>query len=136
MAAKNKSMEVQEQQLVEQEGSERTRSRDTFIPRADIYETEDSIYITLDMPGANQNQIDVTLEQNVLTISGMTVHTAPEGYTPTYREFRPGDYERSFRLNEQIDRDKIEAVYTDGVLKLTLPKAETAKVQKISVSPA
>ena len=62
MADKNKSMQVQQQQLVEQEGSERTRSRDTYIPRADIYETEDSIYITLDMPGANQNQIDVTLE--------------------------------------------------------------------------
>ena len=136
MADKNKSMQVQQQQLVESEGSERTRSRDTYLPRADIYETQDSIHIALDMPGANQNQIDVTLEQNVLTISGMTAHAAPEGYSPTYLEFRPGDYERSFRLTEQIDRDKIDAVYKDGVLKLTLPKAETAKVRKISVNPA
>lgn len=133
MTEKEMAMEVQEQQLAEQDGSERTRSRDTFIPRADIYETEENIYITLDMPGANESQIDVTLEQNILTIRGMSSHDAPEGYTLSFSEFHPGDYERKFRLTDQFDRDKIDAVYSQGELKLTLPKADTAKTRKISV---
>ena len=136
MTAKEKAMEVQEQQLAQQDGTERTRSRDTFIPRADIFETEDDIYITLDMPGANESQIEVVLEQNVLNIRGMTSHDAPSGYELAYAEFHPGDYERSFRLSDQVDSDKIDAVYADGELKLTLPKAEVARTRKISVKPA
>ncbi len=63
----------------------------------------------------------------------MSSHGAPEGYSLSFAEFQAGDYERSFRLTDQIDRDRIEAVYADGVLKLTLPKAEKAKAKKISV---
>lgn len=134
MTEETKAMEVQEQEMVQTEGSERMRSRATFIPRADIYETEDHVVVTLDMPGAREDDIAITLEKNILTINGTSNHGEPDGYSLAVAEFQPGDYERSFQLTGEINRDGIEAVYRDGVLKLTLPKVEAAKARKISVN--
>ena len=136
MTKESKEMQVQEQEMVKSNGTERMRARPTFIPRSDIYETEDNVVVTLDMPGANRESIDVTLEKNVLTINANSIHGAPEGYELAFAEFQSGDYERSFRLTDQINRDDIDALYKDGVLKLTLPKAEVAKPKKISVKAA
>jgi len=133
MAEEKKEMEVHEQEKVQTEGAERMRSRPTFVPRADIYETEENVLLTVDMPGASEETIDVTLEKDTLTIRANSTHDGPEGYTLAFAEFEAGDYERNFRLTDRIDRDNIQAVYTDGVLKLTLPKAEEAKARKISV---
>ena len=136
MTKESQEMQVQEQEMVKSNGSERMRALPTFIPRSDIYETEDNVVVTLDMPGANEDSIEVTLEKNILTINANSVHNAPEGYELGFAEFQTGDYERSFRLTDQINRDAIEALYKDGVLKLTLPKAEVAKPRKISVKAA
>jgi len=136
MTETTKALEVQEQSLAESDGMERTRSELTFIPRSDIYETEDNLYLTLDMPGASEGKIDITLEQNILTISGISSNDVPEGYSLTYSEFQDGDYERRFRLTDRIDRDNIEARFQNGVLKITLPKAEEARTRKISVKYA
>ncbi|NQU29532.1 MAG: Hsp20/alpha crystallin family protein [Anaerolineae bacterium] len=133
MAEETKSMTVQEQEMVETNGNERMRSRATFIPRSDIYETEENVYVIVDMPGASEDSIDITLEKNILTINGISSYSDPEGYSLAFTEFQAGDYERSFRLTDQIDREGIEALFQDGVLKLTLPKAEVAKTKKISV---
>lgn len=134
MSDNNQTMEIQEQEVVEHNGSEPMRSQLTFVPRADIYETEEDVVIMLDMPGTGEDSIDITLENHTLTINGMSNHTALENHTLVFAEYRPGDYERSFRLNDQIDREKIAAKYQDGVLKLTLPKLEQAKVRKITVN--
>jgi HSP20 family molecular chaperone IbpA len=136
MTEESKEMQVQEQEMVKSNGSERMRALPTFIPRSDIYETEDNVVVTLDMPGASEDSIEVTLEKNILTINANSVHNAPEGYELGFAEFQTGDYERSFRLTDQINRDAIEALYKDGVLKLTLPKSEVAKPRKISVKAA
>lgn len=133
MAEEIKAMQVQEQELVPTEGTERIREQITFVPRADIYETDESIYLFVDMPGVSEDGIDITLEKNILTINGNTTQVAPEGYSLAFTEYEGGDYERSFRLATLIERDGIEAVYMDGVLRLVLPKAEEAKVRKISI---
>lgn len=133
MAKETKAMEVQEQEQLPVEQSERMRECPCFIPRSDIMETEDQYLLALDMPGVEEGSIDITLEKHVLTISGQTVQEAPEGYSLAHAEFRNGDYERSFRITNAIDRDAIEAVFQDGVLRLMLPKAEEAKARKISV---
>jgi HSP20 family protein len=133
MAEEKKEMEVHEQEKVQTEGAERMRSRPTFVPRSDIYETEECVLLALDIPGVREESIDVTLDKDTLTIRANSSHDGPEGYTLAFTEFEAGDYERSFRLTDQIDKDKIEAVYSDGVLKLTLPKAEQAKARKISI---
>jgi HSP20 family molecular chaperone IbpA len=133
MTEESKAMQLQEQEMVKSNGTERMRARATFIPRADIYETEDNVVVTVDMPGASQDTINITLEKNILTITADSIHGSPAGYALAFAEFEAGDYERSFGLTDQINQEAIEALYKDGVLKLTLPKAEVAKARKISV---
>lgn len=134
MATENKELEVQKQELVQNGEFERLSPKTTFVPRADIYETEEDVVVILDMPGGNQDSIDITLENNILSITGESTFEAPEGYSEVFSEYETGDYERSFRITDQIDRQKIDATYKDGVLFLTLPKAEKAKAQKISIN--
>lgn len=115
------------------QSSERTRSGKIFTPPVDIYETSDDIVVLADMPGVDEKSIDITLEQNVLTIEGRLDEVSPQGFNLGYWEYEIGDYQRSFTLNDTIDRDKIEANYKNGVLKLRLPKVEPAKPRKINV---
>ena len=132
MAENTKEMELQEQELVQEE-TERTRECRCFVPRADIYEVEDEIILALDMPGINENAFEITLEKNILNVKGYAQIEDPDEYTLTLAEYETGDYERSFRVSDEIAKDKIEAVYKEGVLRLTLPKAEQAKARKIAV---
>ena len=133
MAKKDQAMEVQKQEEAPAEELERTRSHRSFVPRADIYETNKEIFVLADVPGANENTIDITLEKNVLTINAYIEPTIPSGFDVAYAEYEEGDYQRSFRLSDEIDRDKIEATVTEGVLRLRLPKSQEAKTKKISV---
>jgi HSP20 family protein len=134
MAEETKDLQVQEteKQEVVESGAERTRDRACFVPRADIYETNDGITVVADMPGVDENSVDITLEQNVLTINGYTTPVEPGGYRLAYAEYQVGDYQRRFTISEQIDRDKIEAVVKDGVLRLHLPRVEPT-TRKIAV---
>lgn len=133
MTEKEQAMEIKDQKQVPAETTERTRDWPCFIPRADIFETEDAYLIKLDMPGVDENKIDITLEKNTLTINGYSNVERPQGYSLAAAEYRIGDYERSFRLTDKINQEDIEAAYEDGVLKLNLPKAEEAKARKIQV---
>lgn len=115
------------------DGGERTRARPVFVPRADIYETKDAIVLLAEMPGVTPEGVDVTLEKRVLTIHGHVAEQEHPGYRQIYAEYAEGDYERSFTLSEDIDRNGIEASHSNGVLRLVLPKAESAKAKKIQV---
>jgi len=115
------------------EGAERTREVRCFVPRADIYEIEDQVVIVADVPGAGEDSIDITIEKDVLTINAYIDSVDPESYSLTYAEYGSGDYQRSFKLSSEIDREKIEATIKDGVLRLFLPKAPEAQTRKISV---
>ena len=86
-----------------------------------------------DMPGVNESEIEITLEKDRLTIHGPVADRAPEGYRPIYSEFCIGDFERTFVLSNEIDRDGIEATFKNGVLRLSLPKAETSKARRIAI---
>jgi HSP20 family protein len=126
MAEETMDLQVQEteKQEVVESGAERTRERACFMPRADICETNDSITVVADMSGVDENSVDITLEQDILTISGYTALGGPQGYRLAYAEYQVGDYQRRFTLSDKIDRDKIEATMKDGVLRLRLPKVE------------
>ena len=113
------------------ECAERTR---VFTPRVDIRETENEVVLVADLPGVDEKTVDIDLEGSELTIRARTVPEAGEGYSPTYREYEGGSYERSFTLGDTIDRDGIAAVVKDGVLQLTLPKAKEARPTRIAVT--
>jgi HSP20 family protein len=108
-------------------------SRPVFLPPADIYETRDNIVVLAEMPGVAPDGVDITLERRVLTIRGRSAANEHAGYQRVYNEYADGDYERSFTLSENIDRDRIEATLKNGVLHLVLPKAETAKARRIEL---
>lgn len=115
---------------------EQTRSEHLFTPAVDIYENDDHISLVADMPGVDKESVDITLENNILMVEGRVNQDPPEGYELSYSEYQVGDYQRSFRISDAIDRDKIVAKVKDGVLYVTLPKAEPAKARKIKVDMA
>ena len=133
MIKKNQAMEIHKQNEAPSDEMERTRSRRTFVPRADIYETDKEIIVLADVPGSNEKTVDITLEKNVLSITAYVEAAIPNGFDVAYAEYEEGDYQRSFRLSDEINRDKIEAVVSEGVLRLRLPKVQEAKTKKIAV---
>ena len=133
MAKETQAMEIQHQESAPTEEMERTRARRCFVPKADIYETDHEIIVLADIPGANEKKVDITLEKNILSISATIEPVRTNGYELTYAEYEEGDFQRSFRLSDEIDRDRIEAAVRDGVLQLRLPKAQGAAARKITV---
>lgn len=115
------------------QAAERMAERNVFMPRADIYETPGSVVVLADMPGVDDTSVDITVENDVLTIRGKV--DAPEfsGRKPAYAEYDVGDYERTFTISPEIDREQIEASVRNGVLCLTLPKASQARLHKIAI---
>jgi HSP20 family molecular chaperone IbpA len=127
----DKTMELEKTKTLR--APETSRYRRTFIPRVDIYETEDSIVLLADMPGVSEDSIDITLERDQLNIKGYVNMTDLADYEQRYSEYAIGDYRRSFTLSDEVNKDEIEATLKNGVLKISLTKAETAKLRKISV---
>ncbi|HEV8114374.1 MAG TPA: Hsp20/alpha crystallin family protein [Planctomycetota bacterium] len=110
-----------------------TRERPVFAPRTDIYESEGSVVLVADMPGVDDQSVEVTLEDDVLTIVGHTQDAAPAGYKRIYAEFEQGDYRRSFVLSERADAAAIQASVKNGVLRVEVPKVKPAQ-RRIQVS--
>ncbi|RME61613.1 MAG: Hsp20/alpha crystallin family protein [Alphaproteobacteria bacterium] len=110
-----------------------TRTGIIYRPNTDIYETADHVVLVADMPGVSPQDVDVTLERQVLTIRGRLHAERPSGYRPIYAEYGEGDFERVFTLSQEIDRDRIEARHNNGTLVLKLPKADAAKTKKIAI---
>ncbi len=133
MSDSEKTLDAEKQQVALSEGTELTRDRITFLPRSDIYETNDALVLLMDIPGAREEDIDITLEKNILTVNALVDPKEPENYALALQEYEVGDYQRSFRLSNEIDQDRIEASYQHGVLRLVLPKAEAAKAKKIAI---
>ncbi len=106
----------------------------TFRPEIDIRETPEAYIVVADVPGATAEAVDITLDQGVLTFRATVPTREPAGARRVVREYGVGHYERSFRIGEGVDTDKIGAEVKDGVLTLTLPKAETTRARKIQVA--
>jgi HSP20 family molecular chaperone IbpA len=113
---------------------EMTQDRPVYVPSADIYEDGNAVTVYADMPGVNEKNVDITLEDDVLTIIGHQDAQGPDNMELVYQGYTPGIYRRSFTLGVAVDRKKISAKIKNGVLTLVLPKAAEAKPRKISVS--
>lgn len=110
-----------------------TRTLPVLTPATDLYETDREITIVADMPGVDNAQLNVTLENDVLTISGRADATEPAGSEVLYREFGPAEFQCNFTLTGEIDREKISAKVGQGVLRVVLPKAQKAQARRIEV---
>ena len=119
------------QEVAAQEG---TRPGRRFVPEVDIYETPEMLHLWADMPGVDEKSVHLNLADGVLTIEGNVGVKDYENLAPVYTEYNVGNYLRRFTLSNDIDTDKITARVTNGVLQLTLPKAERAKPRRINVT--
>ena len=105
-----------------------------WSPTVDATETEDKIVVSAELPGLSREDIKITLKEGVLTIEGeKQSDSESKEENPQWTERRYGKFSRSFNLPSEIDAGKVSAVCKDGVLKLTLPKAEEAKPKEIEV---
>ena len=130
----DKSKDLQKKEADKTDIAERTRAAKIYNPDVDIIEGKDKIVVIADMPGVNESSVDITLDDNVLTIYGRVDWNIPDKMKLTHAEYGIGDYQRIFTISGEINREKIEANVKDGVLRLTMPKNDAPKMRKITVN--
>lgn len=109
------------------------RPEGVYTPPLDIHEIADGLVLEADLPGVSPDHLEVRVEDNVLVIYGKTTWPVPEGARLLHEEVRPGDFQRSFILSDEVDTERISADFNLGVLRLTLPKASKARPRRIEV---
>lgn len=102
-------------------------------PHVDLVEQEHAFTMHVEMPGVDHHSVDISVERNLLTITGNAEFTAPEGARPVSGDFSRRIYQRAFQLSDEIDQASIQAEMKNGVLTLTLPKTQRAQRASIPV---
>ena len=106
-----------------------------WAPRVDIAETDENVVVTAELPGVNQDNVDITVVNDVLTLKGEKKdekEIKKENYHRIERSY--GSFQRSVSLPTGVQADKAKATYKDGVLSITIPKAEEAKPKSIKIN--
>lgn len=105
-----------------------------FVPAIDVRQEKDNVVVETTLPGIDPEKIDISIENDVLTVSGHTEEKKEVKREDYYRkEIREGSFSRSVILPMGVKADRAEAIYDKGILKITLPKAEEAKPKKIAI---
>ena len=118
-------------------GEERDMMSSTWTPSVDVYETDKALVMTAEIPGIEENDIEIKIETNTLTLKGerkFEEETKEENYHRIERAY--GSFYRSFSLPHYVDHDKIEAEHENGVLKITMPKKKELEHRKVKVLKA
>jgi HSP20 family protein len=105
-----------------------------WTPALDLYQNNDSVIAVLELPGMRKEDIEISLHDGMLTISGERKAQIQEGEQAERTERYVGKFRRSITLPSRVDTNKVSATYRDGILTITLPKAEEAKPKQIPVS--
>lgn len=103
------------------------------VPRTNLYDHGERFEILAEVPGFSKDDLNVKIQGNYLEISGTRKSDAPKDYTAHRLERQTATFSRSFTLPSDVDSEKVEASLTDGILSLTLPKAEAAKPKQITI---
>ncbi|MGA1791431.1 MAG: Hsp20/alpha crystallin family protein [bacterium] len=111
---------------------ESTMEQRPISPAVDIFKDRDRLVILIDMPGVPKDGIKVGIDNGIITISGQA--NIPQAGDTRYWEFSPCHYQRSFELSPDLDQEKIEADYKQGVLTIYMPKMEKAKPKEVKVN--
>lgn len=130
----SKDIVKKEQQEVVHSGAENLNDEGTaYSPNADVYLSEEDALFVFDLPGVEKGDVNIQVdEENTLTIRAKNSHLSPD--VPSMKEYTEGNYYRAFKLGTEFDKNKIEAVMENGVLRLTVPKKEEAKPHKIEIN--
>lgn len=104
-----------------------------LVPPVDIYEDDSGITLLADLPGVGRDRLGVRVDGDTLTIEGTADVAGPRQMELVYGEAQPAVYRREFSLSRELDASRIEAQLKDGVLRLSIPKAEEARPRRIEV---
>ena len=104
-----------------------------WVPASDIAETSKEYHVSMEVPGIDMNKTEITFTKGILTVKGEKVKESKEDECCHCAERYSGFFERTFRVSDKVDGDKIDATYKDGILKVVLPKPEESSVKKIEV---
>ena len=104
-----------------------------YNPRVDVLENSEEYLVVADLPGVTQNNLQIDVEKDLLTIEGQMLDTQ-ESWIPAALEVHRGTYRREFRLPRGLEVDKIKAEFNHGVLSVHLPKGAKLKPRKIAIS--
>jgi HSP20 family protein len=102
-------------------------------PLVDIHEGPEGLILEADLPGVTEEDVVIQVEDNVLSLRARVTPPVPEGARTLHEEYRCGEYQRSFILSDEVERSRITAELRNGVLRLTLPKAERTKPRRIEI---
>jgi HSP20 family molecular chaperone IbpA len=105
-------------------------------PVVDIHENEDYIALYAELPGVNQDDLTITIDQDNLLLEAKTTISSPADIKPVYAEFQAAQYKRSFSLSNDLDTEHVVAKLNYGILELKIPKKELTKPRKIEVMVA
>ena len=109
--------------------------RDGWTPAVDVRETEDAYLVDAELPGLTKDDVNVTFNEGVLTISGerkLEEKTAEEGYRRVERRY--GSFSRAFNLTHEVDTENVKASFKDGLLSISVPKREQVKPRAIKIN--
>jgi len=115
------------------QASTQTAPRRTVVPRYNVEETADAFVITAYVPGVNRSDVETNLDNETLTVFARRTWTPPAEWTALYREIPVADYRLALELDHRVNREAVRAELTQGVLTLTLPKAESVKPRRIEI---
>jgi len=127
----NQTLQSTERQNCCDNGS---KARRMFRPAADVSTSDRGVTLRVDLPGAKESDIDVTIDRDTLSIRARVEPPARDGLTPLRTEYRIGDYERTFRIADEIDRENVDATYRNGVLTLHLNRTQVAGPKKVKIA--
>jgi len=128
-----KELSLREKEPISKQGGEPTRAGLVYSPAVDILRTDDALTLVADLPGVRKADLEIGIEDGVLTIAAPVAEVEAR-QKPLYREYGVGGYLRRFVLSDKIDQARISAELENGVLTVTLPKAERLKPRKIEVA--
>jgi len=134
MSEQTAVLTTEKQAAMRKPGEKSLATRDEtryIVPPVDIFETSEGLTVVVDLPGVNKDEVDVRVEDDVLTIRGNADYNAPANIL--LGEFNLHGYFRQFQLTDEVDQSKISAESKNGVLTVRLPKAEKCKPRQIKV---
>ena len=116
--------------------TEAAREEAALLPSVDVIEDTDGLTLFADLPGVPRDKLSLQVESDTLTIEGEIALDLPEGVEATHAEVDRARYRRVFTLSKELDVDKVGAEFSQGVLKLRIPKAEHAQPRKVEIQVA
>ena len=112
------------------------RDEPALLPAVDVFEDANGITLYADLPGVPKDKLQLRVEGDQLSLDGEIALALPQGVQPQHAEVRLARYRRAFTLSKELDADKVSAEFTQGLLRVRIPKAAHAQPRKIAVNVA